>query len=109
MLAGKERRGNHYGDLHAVHGRDEGGAQCHLRLAETDVAADEPVHRPAGGEVGEDVLDGAELVRGFREGKAGDEALVLRPRWYELRRGFRLPLPRERDEAAGGLVDLAFD
>ena len=48
MLA-REQRGRHDDrHLHAVHGGDEGGAQRHLGLAEADVAADQPVHRPAG-------------------------------------------------------------
>src|SRR3546814_2869572 len=39
------------------------------------------VHRLAGGEVGQSVLDGAELVLGLREGKARAELVVeaLRP------------------------------
>ena len=48
MLAGQQRRRHHDRDLLAVHGGGEGGAQRHFGFAETDVAANEPVHRPPG-------------------------------------------------------------
>ena len=51
VLARQQRRRHHDRDLLAVHGGDEGGAQRHLGLAEADVAADQPVHRPAGAEI----------------------------------------------------------
>ncbi len=47
VLAGEQRGRHHDRDLLAVHGGDEGGAQRHFGLAEADVAADQPVHRPA--------------------------------------------------------------
>ena len=47
VLAREQRRRHDDRDLLAVHRRDEGGAQRHLGLAEADVAADQPVHRPA--------------------------------------------------------------
>ena len=47
MLA-REQRGRHDDrDLLAVDRGDEGGAQRDFGLAEADIAADEPVHRPA--------------------------------------------------------------
>ena len=51
VLAREQGRRHHDRDLLAVHRGDEGGAQRHLGLAEADVAADQPIHRPAGGEV----------------------------------------------------------
>ena len=48
VLAGEQRGRRDQRHLLAVHGGDEGGAERHLRLAEADVAADEPVHRAAG-------------------------------------------------------------
>ena len=47
MLARQQRRRHHHRHLLAVHRRHEGGAQRHLGLAESDIAADQPVHRPA--------------------------------------------------------------
>ncbi len=57
-------------------GGGEGGAQRDLGLAEADIAADQPVHRPAGGEVVEHRLDGGLLVLGLLEGEAGAELVV---------------------------------
>jgi hypothetical protein len=51
VLARQQRRRHDDGDLLAAHRRDEGGAQRHLGLAEADIAADQPVHRPAGAEI----------------------------------------------------------
>ena len=48
MLAREQRRRRDDGDLLAIDRRAEGGAQRDFRLAETDVAANEPIHRPAG-------------------------------------------------------------
>ena len=48
VLAREQRRRHHDRDLLAVHRGDEGGAQRDLGLAEADVAADQPIHRPAG-------------------------------------------------------------
>ena len=47
MLARQQRGRHHHGDLLAVDGGEKGGAQRHFGLAETDIAADQPVHRPA--------------------------------------------------------------
>ena len=65
MLAGEQRGRRDQGDLQAGHGGDEGGAQRDLGLAEADVAADQPVHRLAGAEIVDDVVDGAVLVLGL--------------------------------------------
>ena len=78
VLARQQRRRHHDGDLLAVHRRDEGGAQRHLGLAEADVAADQPVHRPAGAEIVEHGVDRGLLVVGLLVGKAGAELVVER-------------------------------
>jgi hypothetical protein len=59
MLAREQRRRHHDRHLLAVHRGDEGGAQRHFGFAEADVAADQPVHRPARAEVGQHGGDGA--------------------------------------------------
>ena len=59
VLAGEQRRRHDDRRLLAVDRGAEGGAQRHLGLAEADVAADQPVHRPAGGEIVERRLDRA--------------------------------------------------
>jgi hypothetical protein len=66
----REKGGRHeHGHLLArLHG-DESCAQCDLRLAETDVAADDAIHRPGAAEIGDDLLDGLCLIRRFVEGE----------------------------------------
>ena len=76
MLARQQRGRHHHRDLLAGHRRDEGGAQRHLGLAEADIAADQPVHRPAGLEILQHVGDGGELVLGLRVREAGAEFVV---------------------------------
>jgi hypothetical protein len=55
MLARQQGGRHHHRDLLPAHGGDEGGAQRHLGLAEADIAADQPVHRPARGQILEHV------------------------------------------------------
>ena len=51
VLPGQERGRHHDGDLLAVERDRKRRAQRHLGLAEADVAADQPVHRPAAFEI----------------------------------------------------------
>ena len=105
MLAGEQGGGDHHRDLRAGHGGDEGGAQGNLRLAEADIAADQAVHRLAGGEILQHVGDGAGLVLGFGVGEAGaefGEGAVIGGQ----HRGFaHLPLGGEADQAGGHVLD----
>ena len=57
VLAREQRRRHDDRHLLAVHRGDEGGAQRHLGLAEADIAADQPVHRPAGARSSSDGVD----------------------------------------------------
>jgi hypothetical protein len=86
VLARQQGRGHHDGHLLAAHGGHEGGAQGHLRLAEAHVAADQPVHGPAGAEVAQRRVDGVLLVLRFLVGKAGAELVVEAVRRQEARR-----------------------
>ncbi len=76
VLARQQRRRHHHRDLAAVHRRDESRAQRDFGLAEADIAADQPVHRRAGGKIVEHRVDRRELVLGLVIGKAGDELVV---------------------------------
>ncbi len=105
MLARQQRGRHHDGDLLAVHRRDEGGAQRHLGLAEADVAADQPIHRPAGGEIVEHGGDGGVLVVGLLVGEAGAELVVEPGVDGEPRRLAQLPLGGDLDQLAGHLAD----
>ncbi|MNU09583.1 hypothetical protein D3C72_2562340 [compost metagenome] len=59
-----------------MHG-NEGGAHGHFGLAEADVAADQAIHRFGRQHVFAHRFDGALLVRGFFERKAGTEGGVI--------------------------------
>ena len=65
MLAGQQSGGHHDRHLQAAHRHGKGGAQRDFGLAEADIAAHQPVHRPAGSQILQHVLDGALLVLGF--------------------------------------------
>ena len=76
VLARQERRGHHQSHLLAGHDRHEGGPQGHFRLAESDIAADQAVHRPPGGKILQHRADRGGLVFCLVEGKAGAELVV---------------------------------
>jgi hypothetical protein len=69
VLARQQRGGHDDRHLLARHDRDEGGAQRHFGLAEADVAAHQPVHRPAGLQVLQRRLDGASWSSVSSKGK----------------------------------------
>ena len=73
VLSAEQGGRHHHRDLPAVHCGYEGGAQRHLGLAETDIAADQPVGRPAAAQVLEHVADGARLIFGLGPRKPGAE------------------------------------
>ena len=104
VLAREQRRRHDDRGLLAVDRGGEGGAQRHLRLAEADVAADEPVHRPAGGEIVERRLDRVRLVLRLVIGKARAELVVEPFRRDEPRRRPRHALGGDADELARHLA-----
>ena len=105
MLARQQRRRHHHGDLLARHRRDEGGAQRDLGLAEADIAADEPVHRPAGAEIVEHRVDGVLLVFRLLVGEACRELVVEAFRRHEARRVLEHAGGGDLHERAGHLAD----
>ncbi len=107
MLARQQRRRHHHGHLLAADRGEEGRAQRDFRLAEADVAADEPVHRPAGAEILDGGVDGGELVVGFLVGKSGAEFVIGARPHAQARRLAQLPLGRDLDQLAGDLADAA--
>ena len=100
MLARQQRRRHHDRDLLAVHRGNEGGAQRDLGLAEADVAADQPIHRPAGGQIVEHGGDGGVLVVGLVVGETGAELVVEAGGDRKPRRLAQLPLGRDLDQFA---------
>ena len=73
VLARQQRGRHHHRHLEAVERGDEGGPQRHLGLAEADVAAHQPVHGLAGGQVLQHGGDAGRLVLGLAIGEAGHE------------------------------------
>ena len=102
-----KRRRHHHRDLLAGHRGDEGGAQRHFGLAEADIAADQPIHRTAGGEIVERRVDGGLLVLGLLVGEAGAELVIGARRHGQPRRFVQLPLGRDLDQFARDLADAA--
>ena len=104
MLARQQRRRHHDGDLQAGHGGNEGGTQRHLRLAEADVAADQAIHGPAGGEVLEHGLDAGGLILRLLVGEARDELVVGARRRGQRGRLLQLAQGGDLDQLGGDLA-----
>ena len=77
MLLGQQRGRAQDRDLLAVGGGDKCRAQCHLGLAETDIAADQPIHRAARNQVLGDRMDGGKLVGCFVETESFGEGFIV--------------------------------
>ena len=105
VLLGEHGRRDEHQGLLAVQRDGEGCADGDLRLAEADVAADEPVHRPRRLEVFLDGLDRDPLVVRLLVREARLELLEVLV--LEVVRDARrlLPLGVEAEELAGELTD----
>ena len=77
MLLGEQGGRHQHADLIAGGGRGEGRAQRDFGLAEADIAADHAIHRRAGGEIGQHLVDGPLLVGRLGEGEIGGEPGVV--------------------------------
>ena len=86
MLAGQQRRRHHDCDLHAIHGREEGSAQSYFRLAETNVTADQAIHRATGAQIVPNGIDGILLVFRFIIREACGEFVIETIRRNQCRR-----------------------
>ena len=73
VLTRQQRCGANQRDLMTGHGGGKGGAQRNLGLAKADIAANQPVHRRALGQVAKHIVDRAVLIIGFLIGEAVDE------------------------------------
>ena len=105
VLARQQRRRHHDGDLLAVERDRECRAQRHLGLAEPDVAADQPVHRPAAFEVLQRGIDRAELVLGLLIGEARAELVIGMRLHRHFRRLMQMPFGGDLDQLAGDFAD----
>ena len=104
VLLGEDRRRAQDEGLLPVQRRRERGPHGDLRLAEADVAADEPVHRPRRLEVLLDRLDRLALVVGLAVRERRLQPLEPFPREVEREPGCLLALGVEREELARELA-----
>ena len=106
MLLGQERRRDQDRDLAVIHQRDERGAQRHFGLAETHVAAHQPIGRFVAGQVADHGVDRRLLVGGLLERKAFGEALVIVRAELELVALSRRALRIEIEQLGRGVANL---
>ena len=108
MLPRQQGGGAHHRHLHPGHGGSIGRAQGDFGLAEADIAAHQPIHRAAGGEIVHNVTDGFELIIGFGIGEAVNEGrhavAVDLHRFAFAQRACR----RGGQQFAGNLADAVF-
>ena len=109
MLAHQQRGRREDRHLLAGHRDHERRAQRHLGLAEADVAADQPVHRMARGEIVEHRLDRALLILGLVVGEARGELLVQAGRRHDQGALAHRPPGRDLDQLARDLADALLD
>ena len=76
MLARQQGCRRDDGDLFARHGGNESGAQADFGFTETDIAANQTVHRATAGQIVNHRFDGVDLVFGFFIWKARGEFVV---------------------------------
>ena len=108
MLLRQDGRRYEHRHLPSAHHRLEGTPDGHLGLAETHVAAHEPVHGPRAFHVRLHVDDGLRLIAGFGEGEGGFEFLlpgiVIGKRVAGLRFALGLDLQQFGGEVEGGVL-----
>ena len=105
MLTGQQRRRTDDRDLLARERRDESRPQRDLGLAETDVAADQTIHRLAARQIVEHVGDRLQLIVGLGVGKAGAELLVGALRSLKHLAALDCALCRDLDQPIGHVGD----
>src|SRR5882757_495606 len=80
VLLRQDRRRHRDGNLFPCERNGRGRTQRYLRLTETDVTADDPIHGMTGREIVQDVLNRARLIDRREIWKARDEPLIGGPR-----------------------------
>src|SRR3989338_6039120 len=109
VLAG-EKRGRH-DDRHLIasHGGDESRTKGNFRLAETHIAANEPVHRTSARKVFEHRFDCLKLIVRFRKRKTRAEFIVGAGLRLDLRGTLEFARSRDADEFTRHLADALFE
>ncbi len=106
VLFGEQGGRHQHRDLLAGRGGDERGAHRDFGLAETDVAADHPVHRLRAGEVADHRFDRGVLVRGFLEREGRGERFVHHPVDIDRQALARLAPGLDLQQFGGDVADL---
>ena len=109
MLARENRGRRNHRDLFAANHRGGGRAQRNFGLAKTDLAADQPIHRPARPQIAQHRGNRAGLVGRLGIGEAARETLIGTARRVEDRRGAAAAFCGECDQPLGGGREFAFD
>src|SRR3974377_2186134 len=109
MLAGEQRGWDHDRDLLAGERREQACTQRHLSLAEAHIAADQPVHWAAAGEIVEDGVDARGLVFGLLVRKARGEFIVEAVRRGDHRRLAQPPHGGNLDQLLGDVADTLLE
>src|SRR6185437_2862707 len=105
VLACEQGGRHHDRDLLAVERYRERRAQRHLGLAETDIAADQPIHGTAQFEVLQRRLDRRQLVLGLLIGETSAELVIDAGLHRQLRRLMEHAFGRDLDQLACNLPD----
>ena len=77
MLFSEQGGGNQHRDLSAVGDGDKGRPQRDLRLAKTDIPANQPVHGLDRHQIVDYGANGRRLIRGLLETEALDKCLII--------------------------------
>ncbi len=76
MLPGQQSCRHNQRRLGTGHCHGKGGSERHFGFAETDVAANQPVHRNPRRQISENVADRIQLIFGFVIGKTGTKFVI---------------------------------
>ena len=94
--------------LHAGQRGDKGRADGHLRLAETDIAANQAIHRATRAHVVQDILNRLKLIVGLHIREPRKELIPKPVHWLHHRGCAQLPLRRDTDQTFRNLADAFF-
>src|SRR5579872_4033260 len=109
MLAREQRGRYHDGDLFAVERGRKRCAKRDLRLAETNVTADQAVHRTPDLEILQRRIDGRELVFSLLIRETRAELVIDMLLHRKFRRFMQMTFGRNLDQFAGDFTNAALE
>ena len=101
VLTGQKGGRYHHRNLAPGHGGNESCTKCHFRLAEPNVAANQPIHRPPRRQIVKNRIDRRKLIVRFLVGESRRELVVDAFRCFHHRRGLESALSCCLDQAVG--------